>query len=187
MQWLRTRKNLPGDGEKSADGGTNCRSLTAFRLREGHNFIDQFDMARRLLSDMHGILVRPFGVCVMFPAIGAAAAAAFDAVQSLTSKKKPSSPDTIGFASALANPKAASQALSSASHNTGYTKSSVSANDINALLGSQNHPSSDSEPSSDTKHSAATLNQSRVVYNAIDQLRQSAGVPVGHNPVSLRV
>jgi hypothetical protein len=123
----------------------------------------------------------------MFPAIGAASAA-LDAVQSLTSSKKPSSPKPIGFASALASPKNASAVLSKPSQNAGYNSSLLSANNINALLGSQNNPSPpDTRHSSDTKHSAATLNQSQVVYNAVDQLRQSAGVPASHSSVSLRV
>jgi hypothetical protein len=115
----------------------------------------------------------------MLPAIGAAAATAFDAVQSLTSPQKPSAPKPVGFASALASPKNATATLSTASHNSGYNSSLVSANNINALLGSQNYPSAESGQSSDRKHSVATLNQSNATYNAINQLTQHTAVPVG--------
>jgi hypothetical protein len=126
----------------------------------------------------------------MLPAIGAASFA-LDAIQSLTSPQSSSSqPINFGPLTDAADDSAPS---STSAPVAGFSSAQISSDNINALLGAQSLSSggladsidpgsSTSDPSQQGQSASASS-----AYSAINQLTQSAAVPLGLSPVSLSV
>jgi uncharacterized protein YkwD len=122
----------------------------------------------------------------MLPAIGAASAA-FDAIQSLTSPQ-PSSSQSSGFASILSGAEDSAAILSSGSAAGGSGTGQTSSGNINALLDAQSLSSADLADALGSGSSSDSSQQSQSAsstYNAINQLTQSAAIPLGLSPVSI--
>ena len=126
----------------------------------------------------------------MFPAIGAASLA-LDAIQSLTSPQGASSQAAGGFGPALSDAADGSPTSSAASSSVaGFGNSQLSPNNISALIDAQSLASANfvsaldsgsqtSDPSQGHSASASSA------YSTINQLTQSAAVPLGLSPVSI--
>jgi len=132
-------------------------------------------------------------------AIGAAAAA-LDAIQSLTSPQpassQPASSQSI-FGPALSDAEDGSEASPTASNAiSGFSSAQISSDNISALLNSQNQAANDftqaldgsgSSSDSDSSPSASASNAASSTYNAVNQLTQSTAVPLGFSPFSTSI
>jgi hypothetical protein len=124
----------------------------------------------------------------MLPAIGAASFA-LDAVQSLTSPQSSSSqPIDFGPLTDTADNSSSSPGSATAS---GFSSAQISSDNINALLSAQSLSSGSLSDSIDPGSSASDPSQqgqsasATSAYSAINQLAQSAAVPLGLSPVSI--
>ena len=173
-------KNLPSSG-------TNCRSDAMFRNRESHHITDFFAMARRLLTNIKVTFKAClFGAQAMLPAIGAASAA-LDAIQSLTSPQPGSSSQPADFFGSFSaeDSSAASSAQSTVS---GFSTAQISSDNLNALFDAQSQSSgtgADSDSSSSDSSSASAPGTASSAYSAINQLTQSAAIPLAFSPFSV--
>jgi hypothetical protein len=124
----------------------------------------------------------------MLPAIGAASAA-LDAIQSLTSPQPGSSSQSTDFFGSFSagDSSAASSAQSTVS---GFSTAQISSDNLNALFNAQSQSSgnvdsaSSSSDSSDSDSASASSTASSA-YSAINQLTQSAAIPLAFNPISV--
>jgi hypothetical protein len=183
----------PGSEKNLPTSGTNCRSEAMFRNRESHHITGFFAMARRLLTDIGSIFL--FGAQAMLPAIGAASAA-LDAIQSLTSPQPGSSSQSTDFFGALSDAGDSSAASSGQSIVPGFSGTQISSDNLNALFdaqslssgnvaGSLDSGSSTSESSDSDSSSASAPGTASSAYSAINQLTQSAAIPLAFSPFSV--
>jgi hypothetical protein len=130
----------------------------------------------------------------MLPAIGAASLA-LDAIQSLTSPPSKSS-QPAGFGPALSDAEDSSDTSPASMAVSGYSSLQISSGNFNALIDAQSQASASftqaldgsslTSDSSSTQPSSASDTASST-YSAMDQLMQSAAVPLGFNPFSVSV
>jgi hypothetical protein len=122
----------------------------------------------------------------MLPAIGAASAA-LDAIQSLTSPQPGSSSKSADFFGSAGDSSAASWAQSTVS---GFSTAQISSDNLNALFDAQSQSSGnvagapDSDSSSSDSSSASAPGTASSAYNAINQLTQTAAIPLAFSPFS---
>jgi hypothetical protein len=122
----------------------------------------------------------------MLPAIGAASAA-LDAIQSLTSPQPGSSSQSTDFFGSFSagDSSAASSAQSTVS---GFSTAQISSDNLNALFDAQNQSSgtgADSDSSSSDSSSASAPGTASSAYSAINQLTQTAAIPLAFSPFSV--
>jgi hypothetical protein len=124
----------------------------------------------------------------MLPAIGAASAA-LDAIQSLTSPQPGSSSQSTDFFGSFSagDSSAASPAQSTVS---GFSTAQISSDNLNALFNAQsqssgNVDSASSNSDSPDSDSASASSTASSAYSAINQLTQSAAIPLAFSPISL--
>jgi hypothetical protein len=125
----------------------------------------------------------------MLPAIGAASAA-LDAIQSLTSPQPGSSSQSADFFGSFSagDSSAASSAQSTVS---GFSTAQISSDNLNALFDAQSQSSGnvagapDSDSSSSDSSSASAQGTASSAYNAINQLTQTAAIPLAFSPFSV--
>jgi hypothetical protein len=125
----------------------------------------------------------------MLPAIGAASAA-LDAIQSLTSPQPGSSSQSADFFGSFSagDSSAASSAQSTVS---GFSTAQISSDNLNALFDAQSQSSGnvagapDSDSSNSDSSSASAPGTASSAYNAINQLTQSAAIPLAFSPFSV--
>ena len=122
----------------------------------------------------------------MLPAIGAASAA-LDAIQSLTSPQPGSSSQSTDFFGSFSagDSSAASSAQSTVS---GFSTAQISSDNLNALFDAQNQSSgtgADSDSSSPDSSSASAPGTASSAYSAINQLTQTAAIPLAFSPFSV--
>ena len=153
-------------------------------------------MAHRLLTDIkHIFKACLFGVSAMLPAIGAASAA-LDAIQSLTSPQPGSSSQASDFFGALSDAGGSSAASSAQSPVSGFSNAQISSDNLNALFdaqslssgsvaGSLDSGSSTSDSPDSDSSSASAPGTASSAYSAINQLTQSAAIPLAFSPLSV--
>jgi hypothetical protein len=131
----------------------------------------------------------------MLPAIGAASAA-LDAIQSLTSPQPGSSSQSTDFFGALSDAGDSSAASSGQSIVPGFSGTQISSDNLNALFdaqsltsgnvaGSLDSGSSTSDSSDSDSSSASAPGTASSAYSAINQLTQSAAIPLAFSPFSV--
>ena len=137
----------------------------------------------RLLSKL---LIRS---SAMLPAIGAASAA-LDAIQSLTSPQPGSSSQSADFFGSFS---AGDSSAASSAQSTvfGFSTAQISSANLNALFDAQSRSSGnvagapDSDSSSSDSSSASAPGMASSAYNAINQLTQTAAIPLAFSPFSV--
>ncbi|MGA2996706.1 hypothetical protein [Bradyrhizobium sp.] len=126
----------------------------------------------------------------MLPAIGAASAA-LDAIQSLTSPQPGSSSQSADFFGSFSDAGDSSAASSVQSPVSGFSTAQISSDNLNALFNAQSQSSGDvaGAPDSDSSNpdssSASAPGTASSAYNAINQLTQTAAIPLAFSPFSV--
>ena len=127
----------------------------------------------------------------MLPAAIGAASAALDAIQSLTSPQPGSSSQSTGFFGAFSDAGGSSAASSAQSPVSGFSSAQISSDNLNALFDAQSLSSGnvarsqDSGSSSSDSSSASASGTASSAYSAINQLTQSAAIPLAFSPFSV--